>query len=364
MQYRTHPGTGDQISEIGLGTANLYRAGLKEGVSALRAAYEAGVNYYDLATSDQATFPIFREALHDVREHVLYQIHFGADYTKGAYGWSLNLDTVKRSVALQLELLGTDRIDYGFIHCQDEEQDWDCFQKNGILDYIRELMHAGVVRHLGLSSHTPKVIRRITGELPIDMLMFSINPGYDASYGEFANGTSIERHTLYADCASKGIGISVMKPFSGGQLLDDVHSPFGRALSRFQCIHYALDRPGVLTVLPGVRNTQDVLDVLAYEQAADTEKDYSLLGSLHSTGENRCVYCGHCAPCPAGLDIALIHKYYDLAEAGDDLAVQHYASLSKKASDCLHCGHCDSRCPFKAHPSEQMRKIADCFERR
>ena len=36
----------------------------------------------------------------------------------------------------------------------------------------------------------------------------------------------------------------VMKPFSGGQLLEDKTSPFGRALTRYQCIQYSLDKPG------------------------------------------------------------------------------------------------------------------------
>ena len=51
----------------------------------------------------EAAFAIFGEALSDVRDEVMYQIHFGADYSKGTYGWTLNLDTVKRSVDKQLE---------------------------------------------------------------------------------------------------------------------------------------------------------------------------------------------------------------------------------------------------------------------
>ncbi len=46
--------------------------------------------------------------------------------------------------------------------------------------------------------------------------------------------------------------------------------------------------------------------------------------------EGSCVYCNHCQPCPAGLDVGLINKYYDLALTGDDLAKYHYASLNKR----------------------------------
>lgn len=57
---------------------------------------------------------------------------------------------------------------------------------------------------------------------------------------------------MYDMSEAEGIGISVMKPFSGGQMLNEVLSPFGKALTQYQCMQYALDRPGVLTVLPGV----------------------------------------------------------------------------------------------------------------
>ncbi len=69
----------------------------------------------------------------------------------------------------------------------------------------------------------------------------------------------------------------------------------------------------------------------------------------------------HCHPCPAGLDIGLINKYYDLARLGDFLAKEHYLTLEKKASDCIKCGHCDSRCPFHVAQSQQMTEIMEYF---
>ena len=49
MRYRKHAKTGDRISEIGLGSAYLYKADHHEAIATLRAAYEGGINYYDLA---------------------------------------------------------------------------------------------------------------------------------------------------------------------------------------------------------------------------------------------------------------------------------------------------------------------------
>ena len=71
-----------------------------------------------------------------------------------------------------------------------------------------------------------------------------------------------------------------MKAFSGGQLLDARTSPFGRALTEYQCIQYALDKPGVLTVLPGVRNRKDLDRLLGFLDASPEERDYSVLGAF------------------------------------------------------------------------------------
>ena len=71
--------------------------------------------------------------------------------------------------------------------------------------------------------------------------------------------------------------------------------------------------------------------------------------------------CRRCHPCPAGLDIALINKYYDLAQLGDKLAKEHYLTLEKTAGDCIGCGHCDSRFPFHVAQSERMQTIRAYF---
>ena len=192
--------------------------------------------------------------------------------------------------------------------------------------------------------------------------MFSINPAYDYQHGDFAAGSASERMNLYRRCEAEEIGISVMKPYSGGQLLNDRTSPFGKALTKIQCIQYALDKPGVLTVLPGIRNLDDMKEALAWLDAAPEERDYSVLGTFTPKDvTGTCVYCNHCAPCPAGLNIGLINKYYDLAKIGDGMAADHYAKLEKHASDCINCGHCDERCPFHVKQSERMAAIAEYF---
>ena len=364
MEYRINRRTGDAISVLGLGTSVL-PAG-KEGVRILEAAVEGGINYFDLATAESHTFTTFGRALAGVRSKVRYQVHFGALYGPGkSYAWTLNLDKIKASVDWQLSELKTDYIDYGFIHCLDEEKDWEKYRKNGMLDYLLELKDQGVVHHLGFSTHTPKVANLILDADVADMMLFSINAAYDYQHGEFAHGSGSERMELYQRCEAMGVGISVMKPFSGGQLLDERTSPFGRALSPWQCLQYVLDKPGVLTVVAGAGSMGELESILEFFAASPDERDYSLIASLTPVDlQGRCVYCNHCQPCPAGIDVGLANKYYDLARAGDDLAVDHYRTLHVHADACTQCGHCNSRCPFHVDQMARMREMDAWFTAR
>ena len=362
MEYRIHPRTKDKISVIGIGTGPIYEAPEREAVETLSYACEHGVNYVDFATAGAETFRYAGLAFASVRSQLFYQVHFGANYETGEYGWTTDLDKVKGQIDWQLSQLNTDYIDFGMIHCLDSAGDWEQYQENGVLDYLLEMKKSGVVRHIGLSTHTPELAGRILDSGIVEQMMFSINPAYDYQHGEYAAGSAGERMDLYRRCEAEGVGISVMKPYSGGQLLDDRTSPFGRALTKIQCLQYALDKPGVLTVLPGVRGLDDMKEALAWLEAAPKERDYSVLGTFTPKDvTGTCVYCNHCAPCPAGLNIGLINKYYDLARIGDDMAADHYAKLEKHASDCLHCGHCDRRCPFSVAQSRRMEEIREYF---
>ena len=363
MEYRINQRTGDRISVIGIGSGYITEAPEKEAMEALELAYENGINYVDTVASSAEGYGLYGKAFEKVRDKMIYQVHFGAEYSTGKYGWTTDAETIKRSVDWQLKQLRTDYIDYGFIHCLDENSDWDAYRKNGALDHLLRMKEEGVVRHIGISSHTPELVNLALDTGMADMVMFSINPAYDYQRGDYANGSSDERMSLYRRCEKEGVGISVMKPFSGGQLLDAKASPFGKALTQYQCIQYVLDKPGVLTAVPGVSSLENMKKLLGFFDASPEERDYSVIGTFTpKSAAGNCVYCNHCHPCPAGLDIALINKYYDLAKIGDTLAADHYDNLEKHASDCIQCGHCSDRCPFKVDQMKRMGEIAAYFK--
>lgn len=363
MEYRKLPHGEEQISILGLGTSSIQAASEKEIEETVVSALDRGVNFFDMASAEAKPFAAYGRALKGRRKEAYLQIHFGANYETGTYGWTTNLDTIKRSIDWQLKALQTDYMDFGFIHCIDEESDLRKVSESGVLDLIQDMKAQGIVRHIGLSSHTPRLAGQVLDLKIIDLLMFSINPGYDYRHGTYAIGSVDERLDLYRRCEKEGVGISVMKAFSGGQLLNAKTSPFKKALTEYQCIQYALDKPGVLTVLPGVRGKDDLDRILGFCEANDIEKDYSVIGTFAPhAAEGICVYCNHCQPCPKGIDVALVNKYYDLSRAGDELARNHYAKLEKKAGECINCGHCNSRCPFKVDQMKRMHEISSYFK--
>ena len=211
------------------------------------------------------------------------------------------------------------------------------------------------------------------------MILFSINPAFDMlpasedinvmfadRFDDSLKGIDADRALLYKTCEQNDVGITVMKGFAGGRLFDAKRSPFGVCLTPVQCIHYALSRPAVSSILCGY-DTKEQLDAsLAYETASDEEKDYAsiLANAPFHSYRGECTYCGHCKPCVVNLDIAMINKFYDLATMQPDVPASvksHYELLEQKASACIGCRACESRCPFGVPIAERMKKTAALF---
>lgn len=365
MEYRQlpHGSERERFSVLGLGMGGIQNTPPEEIEAIISRAIDHGINFFDLCAGG-AVYAPFGRAIRGRREQVFLQCHFGAVYDeKGEYGWCRDFATIRRTFLWEMETLGTDYVDFGFLHCVDEDADFDKLQEIGLVEYLKELKAKGVVRHIGFSSHTPSVANRIIDTRLVDMMMFSINPAYDFEKGdELGIGTVGERFSLFRRCQAEGVGISVMKPFHAGKLLSAQQSPFGVALSHYQCLQYAIDRPGVLTAVPGVQTMEQLDVLLGFAASSEQERDYSVLGSFTAeTVAGSCVYCNHCQPCPAGIDIGLVNKYYDLALAGDRMAANHYTKLVTKADACLCCGHCESRCPFGVKQESRMQRIRQYF---
>lgn len=369
MEYRKLPKgkNNELISTLGLGMGGIETISDEEITQVIKEAVDVGINFFDLCAGGKNVYAPFGKAIKEIRDKVYFQLHFGAVYNEqGEYGWTKDFNKIKETFEFEMKTLDIDYIDFGFIHCVDQVEDLEKLINNGTIDFIKGLKEKGIVHYIGFSSHTPSVAHKVIDLGFIDIMMFSINPAYDfeISEDELAIGTISERKALFQRCEKEQIAISVMKPFHAGKLLDAKTSPFHITLTHNQCLQYALDRPGVISCVPGVRNLRDLEVLKKFINASDEEKDYSIIGNL--SPENvmgSCVYCNHCLPCPRGIDIGLVNKYYDLAQMNDLLAIDHYKKLKIDASFCIECGYCNNRCPFKVDQVNKMKNINEYFKK-
>lgn len=380
MRYRRLGKTEVMVSEIGFGGEWLERMDL-EGVRAIiKACEEQGINILDCWMSEPNVRSAIGTCIKDTRDKWYIQGHIGSTWQDGQYVRTRELPKVKAAFEDLLARLGTDYIDFGMIHYVDSEKEWEEIVNGPFLEYVHELKEKGIIKHIGFSSHNPRVAKLAVLSGEIEMMLFSINPAFDLmpptenlddyfaeDYDASLAGMDPERAELYRLCEQYDVGITVMKGFAGGRLFHEKTSPFGVALTPVQCIHYALTRPGVASIMAGYSEPGHVLEAAAYENADEQQKDYAsvLASAPHHAYSKKCMYCNHCKPCPAGIDIAMVNKLYDLAEMQDSVPSsvrEHYMALEKNASDCIACGGCETRCPFGVEIVERMRRTRELFQ--
>jgi predicted aldo/keto reductase-like oxidoreductase len=364
VEYRQIPHTGEKISTLAIGASALHESSAKNIERMIAYAADQGVNLIDTVMSNFGPSEAMAAGLKGRRDKMLTQMHIGVHYPNGTYTRTREMKQVRGGFEQQLKGFGTDYSDIGMIHYVDTPEDFQAVIDNGLLDYVQKLKTDGTIRYIGFSSHSVDISRKFLETGLIDIFMFSLNPAYDFVPENGALKLAVDRKNLYEEAQKRGAAITVMKAYGGGRLLSASESPFGKAMTTAQCIQYALDRPAVVSCIPGVRNMSDINAALSFYNTSREERDYStIFAASKQDMDGVCIYCDHCQPCPYGIDIAAVNKYYDLAKSGDALAKDHYLKLNRTARDCARCGECEPRCPFHVNIEDRMQEITGYFGR-
>ncbi len=326
MKYRTIRRCNNiKVSEVALGCEGFLGKSAEEFKAMLDRAMELGINFIDMYTSN----PDFRNhlgaAIAGRREKIVLQGHICSVWENGQYLRTRNLEKTKAAFEDQLKRIGTDFIDIGMIHYVDSESDFEEVFHGEIIEYCRQLKAEGKIHAIGLSSHNPIVARKAVETGFVDVLMFSVNAAYDMqpasedcndlwapeSYKNQLEGMNPDRKALYELCERENVAIDVMKAFGGGDML---------------------------------------------------KAELSHMDKFKFHGN--CMYCGHCAPCTVGINVADINKYLNLALARGEVpetVADHYKLLEHHASECVACRKCEENCPFGVAVVERMEKAAQVF---
>jgi len=374
MEYRELGNSGLKVGAVGIGGEYLEYEDRDTVIRTMHRAMELGVNILDVFMSNPEVRTNLGLAVKDRRGDILIQGHVCSVWENGQYLRTRDLNKTKLFAEDLFQRLQTDYIDIGMLHYVDTPEDWKTVQENGIIDYMLELKKQGRFRMLGVSSHDPAVAMEMVETGLFSVLMFSINPSFDLVLGrrdindcfddipEHLN-IDADRARLYALCEEKGVGITVMKALGAGRLLRAETSPFKVPMTVNQCIHYALARPAVSSVLIGARSVKEIEEAVAYFDATEAERDFTGIYKHIGVAEKSCLYCNHCLPCPRHINVAGVTRLLDEGRIGMTAAVREsYAALDAKASVCVACGACEKRCPFGVRIIENMRSAAQLFE--
>ncbi len=379
MKYNVLGKTGLEVSEIAFGAEWYVERPFCEVEEIIRYCEDMGINFLDCWMSEPTVRTNLGRAIKESRDKWIIQGHIGATWQDNQYVRTRDIKKVKEAFDDLMTRLQIESLDFGMIHYVDELSDYEEIMSGEFMDYVMDLKSRKIIKHIGLSTHNTDIALLAVNNPEIELLMFSINPAYDMfpSTGTLEDyrdddkydglaGLDSKRAELYQICEDNQIPITVMKGYASGKLFDENESPFGVALTPVQCIHYALSQKGVCSIFVGVENIDEMAEAVKYEDASESEKDYRdiLANAPKHSFEGKCMYCGHCAPCSSGIDIAMLIKLFDLARIHDDVpssVSEHYNNLTYNASHCIACGECEDRCPFNVKIVDIMLDAYDLF---
>lgn len=374
--------TGIETGIIGLGLEHLEKAPFDEVAATVEAALEAGVRYMDLFMPSAHIRDYLGQLMRGRRDRFQIQGHIGACLqADGQYYRTREPIQAERHAEDLLRRLDTDYVDTLMLHFVDELGEWaEASAPGGLLDIAQRWKKQGKARAVGMSSHKVGAAMAAVESGRVDILMFPVNPAFDLLPGETklealweadpytglkaaGNQPVYSRRDLFLACQRSGVAIVAMKPFAAGWVFWP-ENPSGIVLSPVQCLQYTLSQPGVCAVVPGCKTPAQMQAALAWLTASAEAKDYS--ASLGQTSWNlagSCMYCNHCLPCPAGIDIAATLRLFDGArqQSVTPSLAALYNRLPAPASACLACGDCETRCPFGVTVQANLEQAAALF---
>ena len=333
MEYRTLGKTGLQVSRMGFGGIPIQRVDAARTRQLVEKMAEMGVNYIDTARGYTVSESYLGEALEGYRDK----------FVLATKSMARTKEAMAKDIEISLGNLRTDYIDLYQVHNPSMEQLEQVTGEGGALEALMEAKEAGKIGHIGLTAHSVEVFRKALELDWVETIMFPYNV------------VETQGTELIDACAEKNIGFIDMKPMAGGAIEDPATA------LRFIC-----SNPLVTVVIPGVSEIEELeesLKACSDVSPLSQEEQEKIAEIREQLGSNFCRRCNYCAPCTVGISIPNVFLFagylqrYDL----EGWARERYATLDTKASACVECGECETRCPYHLPIREMMKTAARDF---
>jgi len=308
------------VSRVAFGGIPIQRVSEAEAVAVVQRCLSLGINFIDTANAYTNSEERIGKAIANLgREDLIIA-------TKTL---SRDREEVEEHLALSLKRLGTDYIDlYQFHNISNDDMLAAVLAANGPLAVATDAQRRGFIRHIGVTSHSLDMARKLVACGHFETIMFPFN---------FVTHESADK--LLPLAAEHDAGFIAMKPLEGGRL-DDVSLAF-RYLLQFPdiCIVVGIEQPGEIDEI--VRITEQS----ASFTAADTDEVARLRQEM---GQAFCRRCDYCQPCPEEIPISFVMDYPSLCNRlpAERIFVEFAAVAMEKAARCTECGECEQRCPY------------------
>lgn len=285
-----------------------------------------------------------------------------------------NEENAKQQFYISLERTGAGYFDYYLLHAL-QKDNYKLYDQYHIWDFVKEQKAKGLIRHWGFSFHsTPDILDEIlTAHPDAEFVQLQLN------YADWENPDVTAREN-YEVARRHGKSIVVMEPVKGGSLAnppktvqDILHAADPNASYASWAIRYAASLNGIITVLSGMSNIEQMRDNLSYmkdfkplnaeEQAAIRKVQEELNGSKGIP----CTACHYCtAGCPKKIPIPEIFAarnqqlIWGQLEEGKKAYEQAVTGVGS-AADCIACGQCERACPQQLKAISRLKECSAAF---
>ena len=311
--------TGIEVNKNGFGALPIQRVSQSEATRILRKAFDGGITFFDTARWYTDSEEKLGLALSDVRKSLFIASKTAAQ----------TADAFWKDLETSLTLLKTDYIDIYQFHnpafCPRPDRE------DGLYEAMRKAKAQGKICHIGITNHRLAVAREAIESGLYETLQFPFS--YLATEKDIG---------IVQACGNANMGFLAMKALSGG-LITNATAAYA----------FMSQYPNALPIW-GIQREKELNEFLQMmsrpprmteEIAALIEKDRQMLSGSFCRG------CGYCMPCPAGIEINTCARMTLMLRRSPSAQwfSEKNQAMMRKIEDCLHCGHCESKCPYGLH---------------